>query len=122
MAKFFTEEHEWLEVDGKKVRLGLTAHAVEQLGDIVYVELPDEEDEVEAEEDFSSVESVKSTSEIYSPVDGTIVEVNEELDDAPELMNESPEDEAWIVVIEAEDDVDTSEFMDEAAYKEFIEE
>lgn len=122
MAKFYTEEHEWLEVDGKKVRLGLTAHAVEQLGDIVYVELPDEEDEVEAEEDFSSVESVKSTSEIYSPVDGTIVEVNEELDDAPELMNESPEDEAWIVVIEAEDDVDTSEFMDEAAYKEFIEE
>ncbi|KAA9302333.1 MULTISPECIES: glycine cleavage system protein GcvH [Aerococcus] len=118
MAKFYTEEHEWLEIDGKKVRIGLSDYAVEQLGEIVYVELPDVDDEVEAEEDFSSVESVKSTSEVYAPADGKIVEVNERLDDEPEFMNESPAD-AWIAVIETEEEIDTSDFMDEAAYKEF---
>lgn len=120
MAKFYTEEHEWLEVDGKQVKMGLTEYAVEHLGDIVYVELPEVDDEVEAEEEFSSVESVKSTSEIFAPVNGKIVEVNERLDEEPELLNASPLEEGWVVVIEAEEDVDTSEFMDEEAYKAFI--
>lgn len=117
---FYTEEHGWLEVNGKTVRLGVSDFAVEQLGEVVYVELPDVDDELDAEEEYGSVESVKSVSEVYVPVAGKVTAINEVLEDSPEKVNEDPFGEGWFIEIEAEEDVDTSAFMDRAAYEDFV--
>ena len=86
----YSEDHEWVKVDGDTVTIGITEFAKSELGDIVFVELPDEGDEIEKGEDFGSVESVKTVSELYAPVSGEVIEINEELEDSPELVNESP--------------------------------
>src|SRR5919205_1588896 len=99
----YSEEHEWVKVEGEKVRVGITDFAQHELGDIVFVELPEVGDEVKADEPFGSVESVKTVSELYAPISGKIVEINEELSDSPEFVNESPYDKAWMVVIEPSD-------------------
>jgi len=96
----YSEEHEWVKIDEGKVRIGITEFAQSELGDIVFVELPQVGDEVVADEPFGSVESVKTVSEIYAPVSGKVVEINEELEDSPEFVNESPYEKAWMVVIE----------------------
>lgn len=96
----FTKEHEWVLQEDGKVRIGITEFAQSELGDIVFVELPTVGDELKLDQPFGSVESVKTVSELYAPVSGTVVEINEELEDSPEFVNESPYEQAWMIVIE----------------------
>lgn len=111
---FYTEEHEWIElVAPNKARVGITDFAAHNLGDIVHVELPEVDDEFDAEEEIATVESVKSVSEVNSPVAGKVTAVNEELEDAPELVNEDSTGKGWFFEIEAECDIDTSAFLTE---------
>jgi glycine cleavage system H protein len=99
----YTEEHEWVKVEGDKVRIGITDYAQSELGDVVFVELPDPGTEFSAGASFGSVESVKTVSEIYTPIAGTVIEVNEALNDNPEFVNESPYEKAWLIVLEPKD-------------------
>lgn len=116
---YYTEDHEWLKVDGKEAYIGITDHAQEQLGDIVYVELPEVGDELDKDDVFSAIESVKAASDIYMPVDGKVLEVNEELLDAPELINADAY-ENWIVKIELSDESQLEELLTSGEYEEFI--
>lgn len=118
----YSEEHEWVKVEGDKVRIGITDFAQSELGDIVFVELPSVGDEVTADEPFGSVESVKTVSELYAPVSGKVVEVNEELDDNPEYVNESPYEKAWMIVVEPTDINDVEKLMTAEQYEEMIKE
>ncbi len=117
----YNENHEWLKVEGNIAYFGITDFAQESLGGIVYVELPEEDDEVEKDENFSVIESVKAATDLESPVDGTIVEVNEELEDSPEKLNEAPY-ENWIVKIELSDLSQLDDFMTSEQYTEFCKE
>lgn len=118
---FFTKEHEWVElVNDDYVRVGISDYAVEQLGDIVFVELPELNADLSAEDEFATVESVKSTSEIYVPVSGTVAKVNSALEDEPEKLNESPFEEGWLVEIQSAQAVDVSGLMDSSAYEEYV--
>ncbi|WP_210471168.1 glycine cleavage system protein GcvH [Sporosarcina sp. 6E9] len=96
----YSEEHEWVKDEDGKYRIGITHFAQSELGDIVFVELPEVGDEITADEPFGSVESVKTVSELYAPISGKVVEVNEELEDSPEFVNESPYEQAWMIVVE----------------------
>lgn len=116
----FTEEHEWLRVEGDLVVVGITEHASEQLGDVVFVELPETETKVATGDEVCVIESVKAASDILAPVDGEIVEVNEALSDNPGLVNEDPLGGAWFFKMKVEDMDQLDAFMDEDAYKEFI--
>ncbi len=108
----YTEEHEWIKKeDGNQYRIGITDFAQDELGDIVFVELPSVGDELKADEPFGSVESVKTVSELYAPISGKVVAVNDDLDDSPEFVNESPYEKAWMIVVEADD---------EAAYESLL--
>ncbi len=119
----YSEEHEWVkEEGGNKVRIGITDFAQSELGDIVYVELPEVGDEVTAGEPFGSVESVKTVSELYSPVSGKVVEVNEELEDSPEKVNESAYGEGWMIVVEMSNPADLDELMTAEKYKAMVSE
>ncbi|PAD22905.1 glycine cleavage system protein GcvH [Terribacillus saccharophilus] len=101
----YTEEHEWIKKeDGNQYRIGITDFAQDELGDIVFVELPSIGDVLKADEPFGSVESVKTVSELYAPISGKVVAVNEDLDDSPEFVNESPYEKAWMIVVEADDE------------------
>ncbi len=117
----YSEDHEWTRVEGSRVCLGITDYAQDALGDVVYIELPSVGTEVAGGEPFSEVESTKSVSEIYSPVSGTIVEVNTDLVDSPERLNEDPYGEGWICIIEAADISELDNLMDAAAYAELTE-
>jgi glycine cleavage system H protein len=116
----YSEDHEWVKVDGNTVTLGITDFAQGELGDIVFVELPEEGDEMVKGESFGSVESVKTVSELYAPLNGTVTEVNEELEDSPELVNESPYEEAWMVKLEVADTSQLDELLDADAYQKVI--
>ncbi|OJF92592.1 glycine cleavage system protein GcvH [Alkalibacterium sp. 20] len=118
---FYTKEHEWVElVKDDYVRIGITEFAVEQLGDIVFVELPEVGTDLSEEDEFSTVESVKSTSEIFAPVEGSVAKVNSILEDEPEKMNESPYEDGWLIEIQSANAVDTSELLDEKAYQDYL--
>ena len=118
MALLFSKSHEWVNmIDDTTATVGLTDYAQNELGGLVFVNLPEEGDDVTAGEPFSDVESVKAVSDVYSPVTGTVAEINEELLDAPEKIDEEPY-EAWFVKVE--NITDKEELMDEAAYKEFV--
>nr|WP_068130842.1 glycine cleavage system protein GcvH [Nosocomiicoccus ampullae] len=114
----YSEDHEWVKVDRDTVTIGITEFAQSELGDIVFVELPEEGDEIAKGDDFGSVESVKTVSELYAPVSGEVLEVNEELEDSPELVNESPYEEAWMLKVKLRDASELDELMDAAAYDE----
>ncbi|EBA08399.1 glycine cleavage system protein GcvH [Sagittula stellata] len=116
----FTEEHEWLEVEGDLVVVGITAHAAEQLGDVVFVELPEVGREVSKDDEVVVIESVKAASDILAPLDGEIVEVNEAIVEDPGKVNEDPEGDAWFFKLKVEDLSELEDMMDEAAYKKFI--
>lgn len=116
----YSEEHEWVRREGSDVRIGITDFAQSELGDIVFVELPEVGDEITANEPFGSVESVKTVSELYAPISGKVVEVNEELEDSPEYVNESPYDQAWMIVVEPSDDSELDELISADEYKAFI--
>ncbi|MCV9886820.1 glycine cleavage system protein GcvH [Metabacillus halosaccharovorans] len=114
----YSEEHEWVKVEGEKVRIGITDFAQSELGDIVFVELPEVGDEIKADEPFGSVESVKTVSELYAPISGKIIEINEDLDDSPEFVNESPYEKAWMIIIEPSDIADVEKLMTAEQYEE----
>jgi len=116
----YTEEHEWLLAEGDLIVVGITEHAAEQLGDVVFVELPEPGTEVSKEEEVVVIESVKAASDILAPLDGEIVEVNEAIVANPALVNEDPLGEAWFFKIKPTDPSQMDEYMDEAAYKDFI--
>ena len=116
----FTEEHEWLRVEGDVVVVGITEHAAEQLGDVVFVELPETETEVVKDDEVVVIESVKAASDILAPIDGEIVEVNEALVDDPGKVNEDPQGDAWFFKMKPADLSQLDDMMDEAAYKAFI--
>jgi glycine cleavage system H protein len=118
----FTESHEWIKdnEDGT-VTIGISEHAQQMLGDVVFVDLPDTEDTIEAGESFSLVESVKAASDIYSPVTGEIVEINEELEDSPELINEEPYEGGWIAKIKLDDPSELDELTSAEEYLNSIE-
>ncbi|MED1468737.1 glycine cleavage system protein GcvH [Bacillus salipaludis] len=118
----YSEEHEWVKVEGEKVRIGITDFAQHELGDIVFVELPEVGNEVSADEPFGSVESVKTVSELYAPVSGKIVEINEDLSDNPEFVNESPYEKAWMIVVEVSDSSELDKLMTAEQYEEMINE
>lgn len=118
----YSEEHEWVKEEGDKVRIGITDFAQSELGDIVFVELPDVGDEVTANEPFGSVESVKTVSELYAPLSGKVVEVNEDLDDSPEFVNESPYEKAWMIVIEPTNPSEMDKLMSVEQYEQLISE
>lgn len=117
---FYTKDHEWVKVDGNEVSLGLSDYAQDHLGDIVYVELPDVDDELEAGDAFASIESVKAASDAYSPFAGKVIAVNEDLDDDPALINADPYAN-WIVKLEVED-VNTDDLMNDSDYEKFLSE
>ena len=117
---FYSESHEWVKVDGETAILGISDHAQQAMGNIVYVDMPEEEDEVTANEDFGAVESVKAASDLISPVSGVVVEVNEALADAPELLNKDAY-ENWIIKVKMDDPEELKNLMDAAAYEKFCE-
>lgn len=116
----YSEEHEWVKTEGDKLRIGITEFAQSELGDIVFVELPEVGDELTVNEPFGSVESVKTVSELYAPVSGKVVEVNEELNDSPEFVNESPYEKAWMIVVEPSDAGEVEKLMTSEQYDEMI--
>lgn len=118
----YSKEHEWVKVEGETFRIGITAHAQDELGDIVFVELPEAGDSIEENEPFGSVESVKTVSELYAPLSGEVIEVNEELDDSPEFVNESPYEKAWMIVVKPNDVSDIDKLMTADQYQAMIEE
>ncbi|NLC69792.1 MAG: glycine cleavage system protein GcvH [Desulfuromonadaceae bacterium] len=117
----YTEDHEWVLAEDELCTVGITDHAQESLGDIVFVELPEVGTQVSAGKAFAVVESVKAVSDVYAPISGTIEEVNEELPDAPEVINTSPYDDGWMVKIRPDDPSQLDELMDADAYQEFLE-
>lgn len=120
---FFTKEHEWVTLDGDSIAtVGITDFAQEQLGDITFVQLPKEGDEIKKDDTFGVVESVKAVSDLYSPVNGRVVEVNLPLLQAPELINEDPMDDGWMIKVEIKGDVDKEDLMTKEEYKAYIEE
>ncbi|MDE1428361.1 glycine cleavage system protein GcvH [Bacillus licheniformis] len=118
----YSEEHEWVKNEGDKVRIGITDFAQSELGDIVFVELPEVGDEIKADEPFGSVESVKTVSELYAPINGKVVEVNEDLEDSPEFVNESPYEKAWMIVVEPSDASEIENLMTAEQYEDMIKE
>ncbi|AIC95537.1 MULTISPECIES: glycine cleavage system protein GcvH [Shouchella] len=118
----YSEEHEWVKTEDGNVRIGITDFAQSELGDIVFVELPEVGDEIEANEPFGSVESVKTVSELYAPVSGKVIEVNEDLDDSPEYVNESPYEKAWMIVVEPADSSELDKLMSPSEYSSMINE
>jgi glycine cleavage system H protein len=118
----YSEEHEWVKTEGEQVRIGITDFAQSELGDIVFVELPEVGDEVTADEPFGSVESVKTVSELYAPISGKVVAVNEDLSDSPEFVNESPYEKAWMIVVEPSDSAELENLMTAEQYEEMVKE
>jgi glycine cleavage system H protein len=120
MSKRYSNEHEWATLDGEVATVGLSAYAVEQLGDITFVELPEVGAEGSKDESIAFVESVKAASDIYTPLSGEVVEINEDLEDAPEKLNEDAEN-TWVFKLKVSDASEFETLMDEASYKAYIE-
>ena len=118
---FYAESHEYVKIEGEYGYVGITDYAQHELGNVVYVDMPEVDDEVTAGEDFGAVESVKAASDLISPVSGVVVEINDALNDSPELINSDPY-ENWIIKVQLSDASETENLMDAAAYKEFIKE
>ncbi len=118
----YSEEHEWVRVEGNKAYVGITEFAQSELGDIVFVELPEVGATLKQDEPFGSVESVKTVSELYAPVSGKVVEVNGALESEPELVNSSPYDKAWMIVVEMSDSSELDKLMDAAKYEAMVKE
>ena len=116
----YSKDHEWVKVEGNKAKIGITDYAQSQLGDVVFVEVPTVDTHVAVGAGFSVVESVKAVSDIYAPVSGVIVEVNEGLADTPEIINEDPYGEGWLVVVEIENEADLGELLSSEEYEKLI--
>lgn len=116
----YTEDHEWAKIEGDTVTIGINDYAQDQLGEIVFVELPEAGDTFSKGDEFGSVESVKAVSEIYIPISGEIIEVNEDLEDAPELVNESCYDGGWLIKVKPNDVSELDKLLDKAAYLDML--
>ena len=113
----YSEEHEWVKVDGNTAKIGITDFAQDELGDIVFVELPEVGDEIKADDAFGSVESVKTVSELYAPVSGKVIAINNDLEDSPEYVNESPYEKAWMITIELSDPSEVDKLLSPEDYE-----
>ena len=120
MSRYFTEDHEWVDVDGDIGTVGITDYAQGQLGDIVFVDLPEEGKELAKGDDAAVVESVKAASDVYSPVSGTVLEGNSELGDTPNLVNDDAEGDGWFFKLTLSDTSELDALMDETAYGAFV--
>lgn len=118
----YHKEHTWVKLSGKKATIGITDYAQDALGDIVYIDLPEAEASVEANSEIAEIESTKATSSVISPVSGTVIEVNENLSESPEIINEEPYGKGWIAVLEVEDESELDELMDANEYEKYVEE
>jgi glycine cleavage system H protein len=116
----YTQEHEWTRLEGNRVTVGITDYAQHQLGDVVYVELPAAGATVAAMKPFGVVESVKAASDLFSPVSGKVVEVNSALEDSPELVNQSPYEDGWMIVVELSNPAELDQLLSATAYSEFV--
>lgn len=117
----YSKDHEWVKVDGDTATVGITHYAQEQLGDVVFVELPEVGKKVEQGKELATVESVKTASEVYAPISGEVVEVNSALSDAPATVNEEAQGKGWFAKLKIADKGQLAALMDEAAYKKFVE-
>ncbi|WP_219894043.1 glycine cleavage system protein GcvH [Aquisediminimonas profunda] len=120
MTRYFTDEHEWIDVDGTSATVGITDYAQGQLGDIVFVEVPDAGTQVKKGGDAAVVESVKAASDVYAPVSGTVIEGNGALEGDPALVNSDPEGDGWFFKLTLSDPSELDGLMDEAAYKAYV--
>ncbi len=118
----YTKEHEWVRLEGDTAVVGITDHAQDSLGDVVYVELPEEGSDVTKDEAFGVVESVKAVSDLYAPLSGNVVEVNEAVVDAPEVINEDPYGEGWMIKIESPSEEDIAALLSADEYEQYVEE
>ncbi|HRD02327.1 MAG TPA: glycine cleavage system protein GcvH [Candidatus Saccharicenans sp.] len=118
---YYSQDHEWLKVEGEEAILGITDFAQKQLGDIIYVDLPDSGKAVEAHQTLATVESVKSVSDIYSPVTGEVVQVNQDLAQTPELINSDPHGQGWILRLKLKDKSELNNLMKAADYEKYLE-
>ena len=117
---FYTREHEWVRIEGNKAEIGITYHAQKSLGDIVFVELPEIDDEIDSGDEFGSVESVKAVSSLFMPVSGRITAVNTELKDSPELINEECYDDGWMIRVELIKPDESADLLSAEEYEEFL--
>ncbi len=120
MSRYFTEEHEWIDVDGDIATVGITDYAQEQLGDIVFVDLPNEGAKFDKGDDAAVVESVKAASDVYAPISGEVVEANDALEGEPALVNSDPEEDGWFFRLRIADTSELDGLMDEGTYKKFV--
>ena len=118
----YTRDHEWVRIEGNKAEVGITEHAQKSLGDIVFVELPEIEDEIDAGDEFGSIESVKAVNSLYMPMSGNIIAVNTDLKDSPETINEECYEEGWLIRFELSNQEESSELLSSKDYKEFLQE
>ena len=116
----FTKEHEWIKVDGNTATIGITDYAQSELGDIIFVELPDKDETFESNDVFGTIEAVKTVADLFMPVSSKIVEVNSNIEDSPELINTSPQDDGWIVKISINDVADLDDLLSIDDYKKMI--
>ncbi len=116
----YTKDHEWIEIDGKIATVGITDYAQGELGDIVYVEIETLDERLDKEEVFGSVEAVKTVSDLFLPVSGKIIEVNQKIEDSPEIINEDPYNDGWIIKMEIENEEELNELLDAGAYSKLI--
>jgi glycine cleavage system H protein len=118
----YSKEHEWIKIDGDQAKVGITDYAQQQLGDVVYVELPDVGATFSSNEVFGSIESVKAVSELFCPVSGEVLEVNQEAADSPELVNKDPHGKAWLIIIRISDASEAESLMSASDYQKYVEE
>ena len=116
----YTRDHEWVRIEGNKAEVGITDHAQKSLGDIVFVELPDTEDEIDAGDEFGSIESVKAVTSLFMPMSGRVIAVNTELNDSPEIINDECYDEGWVIRLELSNQEESTELLSSEDYKEFL--
>ena len=120
MEYFFTKEHEWVKISGTTATVGISNHAAHELGDVTFIELPPVGKTVKQFETLAAIESVKAASDIYSPVSGKVIAVNETLETTPEVVNESAEESGWICVLEVADAGEVASLMNRGAYEEYL--
>jgi len=118
----YHKEHTWVKVSGKRVKIGITDYAQESLGDIVYIDSPEIDSDIESGSELTQIESTKATSSVISPMSGTVIEFNEDLTDSPEIINEDPYHKGWIAVLEIVDESELNGLMDASEYEKYLEE
>ena len=118
----YHKEHTWIKLSGKKVTIGITDYAQDALGDIVYIDLPEVDTDVEANSEIGEIEATKATSSIISPVSGRVIEANENLSESPEIINEDPYGKGWIAILEIDDTSELDDLMDASEYTKYVEE